>query len=547
MLHLPAEIAMSNILTSLEDSTFSCSCAKEMINGGIDGHLNDCTVRNNKSSLSETTPNVKGPKKDPLPKDEEDFLKAAFQVIMEDGVRKGRDVTQKVVDFHQPDELRSLLDLEIRDAPEDHQRLIKHMKDTIKYSVRTGHPRFFNQLFSGKNTYALAGQWLTETLNTSQYTFEVAPVFTIMESVVLHKMREVVGYTAGDGIFCPGGSISNLCALNVARYRYMPDIKKTGLFGLPRLVVFTSKQSHYSIKKAASVLGIGTNNVVLINCDERGKMITSDLEAHVLRVKAEGAVPFFVNCTSGTTVLGAYDPLEEVADVCEKHGLWMHVDAAWGGGVMMSPKYRASRMRGVERSDSITWNPHKMMGAGQQCSALLLKHENLLQDCNEAKAKYLFQQDKFYDVSYDTGDKSIQCGRKVDVFKLWLMWKAKGNQGYHQDMDAIFDKTRYLVEKVKAREGFKLVLDEPECSNVCFWYIPPSLRGKEDEADYKDKLHQVAPKIKERMVLSGTMLVGYQPLGNKPNFFRQVFCSPAVTEEDLDFLIDEIERLGEDL
>ncbi len=131
-----------------------------------------------------------------------------------------------------------------------------------------------------------------------------------------------------------------------------------------------------------------------------------------------------VVATAGTTVYGAFDPINDIADVCVAHGLWLHVDAAWGGGVLVSRRHR-HLMDGVERSDSLTWNPHKLLGAPQQCSVFLTKHEGLLQAAHSAQASYLFQPDKFYDVSYDTGDKTFQCGRKVDVFKFWLMWKAK--------------------------------------------------------------------------------------------------------------------------
>ena len=130
--------------------------------------------------------------------------------------------------------------------------------------------------------------------------------------------------------------------------------------------------------------------------------------------------------TEGTTVFGAFDPINALADVCAKYGLWLHVDSAWGGGVLMSRKHR-HLMAGVERADSVTWNPHKLLGVPQQCSVILCRHQGLLKDVHRAEATYLFQKDKFYDISYDTGDKTFQCGRKVDVLKFWLMWKAKVN------------------------------------------------------------------------------------------------------------------------
>ncbi|KAF7485594.1 Hypothetical predicted protein [Marmota monax] len=128
-------------------------------------------------------------------------------------------------------------------------------------------------------------------------------------------------------------------------------------------------------------------------------------------------------------------------------------------------------------ADSVAWNPHKLLAAGLQCSALLLQDTwNLLKRCHGFQASYLFPQDKFYDVALDTGNKVVQCGRLVDCLKLWLMWKAQGGQGLEQRIHQAFALARYLVEEIKKREGFELVM-EPEFVNVCFWLVPSSLRG----------------------------------------------------------------------
>ncbi|XP_041722665.2 cysteine sulfinic acid decarboxylase isoform X1 [Coregonus clupeaformis] len=474
------------------------------------------------------------------------FLTEAFKVILEEVLCKGIDVNEKVCEWREPEELAALLDLELRENGEPQHQLLQRVRDVAKYSVKTNHPRFFNQLFAGVDYHALTGRFLTEALNTSQYTYEVAPVFVLMEDEVLSKLRSLVGWAEGDGIFCPGGTVSNMYAMNLARYRAFPEVKLKGQLALPRLAVFTSQESHYSVMKAAAFQGIGTENVFMVNVDDRGCMITEDLREKIELAKSQGAVPFFVHATSGTTVQGAFDPLEPIADICDRQGLWMHVDAAWGGSVLFSKEHR-HLMRGIERADSVTWNPHKMMLTGLQCSAILLKDTtDLLKRCHSADATYLFQQDKFYDMSLDTGDKSIQCGRKVDCLKLWLMWKAVGSQGLEKRVDRAFAHTRYLVEKMKKREGFELI-GKPEFVNVCFWFIPPSLRGKENSPDYQDRLSKVAPVIKERMIKQGTMMVGYQPQGGRVNFFRMIVISPQLSYQDMTFFLDEIERLGNDL
>uniref|UniRef100_A0A8C9W5B8 Cysteine sulfinic acid decarboxylase n=1 Tax=Scleropages formosus TaxID=113540 RepID=A0A8C9W5B8_SCLFO len=461
------------------------------------------------------------------------FLNDTFKVIMEEVLSKGADVKEKVCEWRDPAELRRLLDLELLEDGQPHDHLLQQVKEMVKYSVKTNHPRFYNQL-----------RFLTEALNTSQYTYEVAPVFVLMEDVVLSKLRSLVGWSDGDGIFCPGGSVSNIYAMNLARYRAFPQVKLKGLWSVPRLAVFTSEEGHYSICKAASMQGIGLENVFLVKTNESGCMLPEDLTDKIELAKSQGAVPFLVSATSGTTIHGAFDPLDLIADICEKYGLWMLLGG--GGSVLFSKKHR-HLMKGIERADSMTWNPHKMLLTGLQCSAFLLKDTtDLLKHCHCANVTYLFQKDKFYDVSFDTGDKSIQCGHKVDCLKLWLMWKAVGTRGLEERVDKAFFYTRYLVQEMKKKEGFQLVT-EPQFMNVCFWFIPPSLRGKQNSDYYQERLSKVAPAIKERMVRQGSMMIGYQPQAGRVNFFPMIVHSPQISEQDVHFLLNEIERLGGDL
>ncbi|XP_010593840.2 acidic amino acid decarboxylase GADL1 isoform X2 [Loxodonta africana] len=441
----------------------------------------------------------------------EKFVEEACRLIMEEVVLKATDVNEKVCEWQHPERLKQLLDLEMRETGEPHHRLLELCQDVIRYSVKTNHPRFFNQLYAGLDYYSLVARFITEALNPSVYTYEVSPVFLLVEEAVLKKMIEFIGWKEGDGIFNPGNI---LC--------------------------------HYSMKKAASFLGIGTDNVCFVETDGRGKMIPEELEKQVWQARKEGAAPFLVCATSGTTVLGAFDPLDEIADICERHGLWLHVDASWGGSALMSRKHR-KLLCGIHRADSVAWNPHKMLMAGIQCCALLVKDSSdLLKKCYSAKASYLFQQDKFYDVSYDTGDKSIQCSRRPDAFKFWMTWKALGTLGLEERVNRALALSRYLVEEIKKRDGFKLLM-EPEYVNICFWYIPPSLRELQEGPEFWAKLNLVAPAIKERMMKKGSLMLGYQPHRGKVNFFRQVVISPQVSREDMDFLLDEIDLLGRDM
>lgn len=372
-----------------------------------------------------------------------------------------------------------------------------------------------------------------------------------MENQLIQTFCKLFGYQCGDGIFAPGGSISNMYGMVLARMRILPDVKSSGLFNSKPLIAYTSEESHYSCKKAVHWLGIGTDNLTIIKTDARGRMLPSDLEAQILETLRAHKQPFFVNATAGTTVQGSFDPLPAIADICERYSVWLHVDACLGGSAIVSEQHGRRLLAGVERSDSLAWNPHKSLGVPLQCSMLLVRQKGILHECNSTQAQYLFQQDKFYDVSYDTGDKSVQCGRKVDVFKFWLMLKARGLRGMAERMDGSMAMAAYLTTSIERRVGFRLVPGgEFDFTNLCFWYVPKRMRcavGEED-ADWWTELFKVAPAIKERMCLEGTIMVGYSPLPHRGmgNFLRMVLaCLPVAGQKDVDFVLDEIERMGE--
>ncbi|KAM9054654.1 glutamate decarboxylase 1-like [Megaptera novaeangliae] len=246
-------------------------------------------------------------------------------------------------------------------------------------------------------------------------------------------------------------------------------------------------------------------------------MIPAELEKNILQAKSKGQTPFYVTATAGSTVFGAFYPLHDIAEICEMHKLWMHVDAAWGGGLLLSRNH-SYKLSGTERANSVIWNPHKLMGIPLQCSAILTGEKGLLGACNQMQTGYLFQPDKLYNVDFDTGHKSIQCGRHVDIFKLWLTWKAKGTYGFEAQINRYMELAKYFYKVLKRKDNFKLVFDA-----------------------------KIAPKIKAQMIEEGTAMLNYQPYGDKVHFFRMVFSNPATRQTDVDFVIDEIQRLGKDL
>lgn len=177
----------------------------------------------------------------------------------------------------------------------------KLCKEVIKSSIKTNSINFHNQLFGAVDFYGLGAEWITSALNTGQYTFEMAPAFTLIENEVIQRSLELFGFKQGEGILCPGGSCSNMYGMHMGRYWKFPSAKNEG--NPSGLVMFTSDESHYSAKKGASLLGIGLQNLISIKTNERGQMRADDLEEKINDAIKQNLKPFFVNATCGSTVI----------------------------------------------------------------------------------------------------------------------------------------------------------------------------------------------------------------------------------------------------
>ena len=368
----------------------------------------------------------------------------------------------------------------------------------LTLAVKTGSTNFYNQLFSGFSATGYLGEVLTALTNSSMYTFEMSPVATLMEKELIKRMSSLIGYENGFGTFVTGGSNGNLLGMLAAIYRLDPSLKEEGIFGSKVLTGFVSEESHYSFLKAAQLLGIGTKQIIKVPCDEYGHMNPTALEKCIQDSINSGKQPFFVGGTAGTTVRGTFDPFNKLADICEKYNLWFHIDASWGGSVIISSKHN-HLMNGSERSDSITWCAHKMMGMPLMCTAALFKDPSILKRINTVDGTdYLFHDDP--DNIINLGEHSLQCGRRTDALKLWLSWKYLGNSGFEKNINHIFEMAQYAKEKIETSSLLHLITPI-ESLNVCFQIQPDSLP--------KSDWNTFNVNVRDKMLSDGKLMVNY--------------------------------------
>jgi len=362
------------------------------------------------------------------------------------------------------DKLYKTLDLSLNEHPSLDEDLKKTLLEIIKSTPKTASTSFFNQLFGGRMSKATLGDLLAVMLNNSMYTYKVAGPQVGIEKTILHNICDVIGYGKhSDGTFAPGGSMSNFMAMVMARDKHNSTVRTAGVNS--KMIVYTSEVSHYSINKNAALMGIGRDQVRQVKVNAEGQMLASDLELKIKEDLANNNQPFFVNATAGTTVLGAFDNVEEISPICNTYNLWLHLDGAYGGSVIFSKKYK-HLVSGIEKTDSFSINAHKMLGTPLSCSIIVVQDKKYLNQSFSNDAEYLYQTDGD---DFNLGKTSLQCGRRNDALKFWTLWKSVGTTGLEKIVDKQFEIADYARDYIKAHPDYTLYSFEDSIS-VCFNY-----------------------------------------------------------------------------
>jgi len=433
-------------------------------------------------------------------------LDAFYELAME---HLQNEQTHPISTYRDPEEWLSRLELSLGAEGVDDEEMIGALRELMAATPKTSTTRFFNQLFGGRQSKAMLGELIAVLLNNSMYTYKAGGPQILVEQEILAQVRCMLGW--GDdssGTLAPGGSMTNLMGMQMARDVALPEARSAGLTGT--LTAYTSAACHYSIQKNASILGIGKDQVRLIPTDKKGRLRTDLLQHEMENDIAKGHRPFFVNATAGTTVLGAFDAVTEIADICEKHSIWLHVDGAYCGSVIFSEKYK-HLLQGVERADSFTLNAHKMLGTPLSCSLILVKEKKHLYHSLDTDASYLYQT---HDDEFNPGKVSLQCGRRNDALKLWCLWKSIGTSGLGSLVEHQFKLADIAREYIRTHEGYQLYSHDDSVS-VCF--------------NYRDIPADV---LCNGLYEASEMMIGYGQFGEDV-FVRLVTINTSITEEDI--------------
>lgn len=416
-----------------------------------------------------------------------------------------------LVEHHAPPKLASLMNLSVFSKEPGAKDLMSAVSDILKYSVNTSSPGFMDKLYSSPSPPGIAADLLISSLNTNVHVYGCSPALTLIEKHVGKELASLFGLsgTQAGGVTVPGGASGNTTAMLIARNVRFPAIKEEGIAAVPkRLAVFTSDAAHYSISTAAQSVGLGSKSVHKVSSTNES-MDPGALEASIQDSIKAGQVPFFISATSGTTVRGAYDDLQAIGEIAKKYNAWFHVDACWGGGAVFSSKLR-HKLKGSGLADSVTFNPHKMLGVPTTTSFLLGRDLRTFWAANRLEAGYLFHNDAedaqvdaakpMADLNLKDGRRETEdnpnwrsspwvlsapqvnsvydlaqflpaCGRRPDALKLYMHWRYYGTEGIAKHVEASFAGARKILQLVKASPVLTIVgNDEPPCAQACFYY-----------------------------------------------------------------------------
>jgi aromatic-L-amino-acid decarboxylase len=411
-------------------------------------------------------------------------------------------------------------------------------KEIEPYPFGNGHPRFYGWVNSPPTLMGVFGDALATTLNPSNAGGNHAPIY--VERQVIGWFQQLVGFPAESmGLLVSGGSTAALTGLTVARHTKAGfDVRAEGLqSGHSRLVVYKGAEGHGCNQKAIELLGIGSANLRIVPHDSSQRISVAALDAAIRQDLDAGHRPIAVVASAGTVNTGAIDPLAEIADVCAKHSVWLHVDAAYGGPAILSRKYHDA-LSALSRADSIALDPHKWLYVPVEAGIVLVRDGEAMRNAFSLVPPYLRTDGNPAGVGGPTwlSEYGFQQTRGFHALKVWMALKHHGWNGYRRAIDKDLALAEHLAGRV--RQTPDLELCEPQSlSIVCFRYVPPGMRGDQAALNALNKALVEEIQLGGQAFLSSTVM-------NDRFWLRACIINFRTQREDIDALVELVANAG---
>src|SRR5436305_3082190 len=430
-------------------------------------------------------------------------------------------------------EIRDGLDSALPTKGIDFDGLLKVFRDTIiPFSRQNAHPRMFGYVQSPGTPLAAFADLLASVLNANLTVWRSAPAPVELEGWTIDWIRQILGFNAGaGGLFVSGGSIANFAAIAAARQA------KDYLSG--RLRIYASSETHFSIAKAAALLGIGRENVRLVAVDEHFRIRVDDLISKITADLEAGYVPFCVIANAGTVNTGAVDPLAEIREVANRFQLWMHVDGSYGAFAVLAKSAR-QLFAGIEQADSIALDPHKWLYLPLDVGCVIYRDPEIARAAFTHEAEYTRVIGEKADEAFAYWDYGPELSRRFRALKVWMLLKGVGLDSLSAAIESNLACARHLESMVQASDDFEMVAPV-ELSIFCFRHVPVQLRSQSSEAiDAFNERLLVALQRDGSSYLSNATLGGRFAL-------RGCALNYRTTRRDMEILLDDLRRVARSL
>ncbi|MFW9903503.1 MAG: pyridoxal phosphate-dependent decarboxylase family protein [Candidatus Thorarchaeota archaeon] len=434
-------------------------------------------------------------------------------------------------------EIREFIESIDFDNPLDPLKALEFVNRGLwQYQVHTPHPRYFGLFNPASTTMSIVADTLVAAFNPQLAAWSHSPFAAEVERYVIQKLGQQFGYKLEeiDGTFTSGGAEANFTAILTALRHKFPKINSNGINGLKTKPVFyVSSESHHSVVRAARMSGLGDDALRIVPVDESLQMDLDILVKMIKEDESTGKTPFSIVATAGTTNAGVVDPISSIANIATQYGLWLHVDAAWGGAAMFLPELR-SVLEGIERADSITFDTHKWLSVSMGAGLYLTRHEEVLGDTFRITTDYMPKDAKGLPV-IDPYSHSVQWSRRFIGLKVFLSLTVAGWEGYIKTIRhqvAMGDFLRQELEKSAWQ-----VVNKTKLPVVCFI----------DEISSAEKPDALIKGIADEVTRSGSAWISKTYLKGKLPVLRACITNYRTDEEDVLALINILEKARLDL
>ena len=429
----------------------------------------------------------------------------------------------------EPEISESTLALLAEDLPREgrgESAALSQAVDVLDQSLAQSRPRFFAYIGSSGLEIGAVADFLASSYDINLAVDSKAA--TILERQTAKWIGQFIGYNDNaKGLFTSGGTISNITALAAARTKRFPDARSKGVRA--PVAIYCSVEAHYSNIRAVELLGFGSDAIRSIAIDENRSMDAAAFEAAVREDIANGVVPLAVIASSGTTLTGAIDPLDAIADVCERHGIWMHIDGAYGAPAAGTAKARA-RFKGIQRADSITIDAHKWLFVPKACSIVLMKsYEPLVRTFSHNEAYMPHDSDEPNAV-----DITLEYSRPVRALKMWLGFATHGANEFEQAITANIELAELTYDRAQNDDDFRVLPNRPQLSIVPIQYAPAEVK---DVSGFNRRIY-------EEILEDGRIYLSPATIDGKI-WLRPCYTNFRTTTADVDAMFEVIRELGD--